>query len=455
MTYDADNMLAVFNANGVEGLRNANYTYDALGRRISKTVASATENDPATTTIFVLANQQVIAEYQSTGTAQPTLASRTAYGTYVDEPLILLSNLQSQICYYHSNRQYSIYDLTDTTGTVLDRIAYTPYGEHYCFTLAGAPRGGISEAGNSTLYTGRIADRESGLHYFRARYMSSQIGRFLSRDPLEFLDGTASYGFLQSLALRLTDPLGLMTIPTADMTPFEFSDPSDYSPISISIDGGATINSPTSDSLTWGDFTGAVPIGSPFGAETSAQIFVGRPQAMISGCKALKPSDCENEFRLDKPVSFDGTAGGPTSKKVTKTQCGKCSDCFRCQVDVSVTVRAIFNKKRSWVKAQHSNNPALLEHERRHLRLEEAAACELRKKDPGPQFANSCDRASAIDLARIQWWNSFNASFNAQKNRASQLQDDYDNETQHGLDPVKQAEWEAKIDLMLKNCALK
>ena len=61
-SFDADNMLSAFAANGVASLQNATYAYDALGRRVSKTVAAANETDPPKTTIFVLANQQVLAE---------------------------------------------------------------------------------------------------------------------------------------------------------------------------------------------------------------------------------------------------------------------------------------------------------------------------------------------------------------------------------------------------------
>ena len=158
----------------------------------------------------MLANQQVITEYQSTGTQQPTLASRTAYGTYIDEPLILLSALTSQTAYYHANRQYSIYNLTDATGTVLDRIAYTPYGEQYCFTPAGAPRSRLSEAGNTTLYTGRSADTEAGLHYFRARQYFAPIGLFTSRDPKLYPNGYGTYcGHFASGSL---DPTGTIKI---------------------------------------------------------------------------------------------------------------------------------------------------------------------------------------------------------------------------------------------------
>ena len=42
-------------------------------------------------------------------------------------------------------------------------------------------------------YTGRREDLETGLLFFRARFYSAQLGRFISRDPLGFVDGMSLY----------------------------------------------------------------------------------------------------------------------------------------------------------------------------------------------------------------------------------------------------------------------
>lgn len=112
LAYDADNMLNQFGANNAPNLKDATYHYDALGRRVSKSVITpASGNNPAstTTTTFVLAGQQVICEYTSVDGTAAALSTRTTYGTYIDEPLVLLSNLNNQpsTLYYHQNRQYS------------------------------------------------------------------------------------------------------------------------------------------------------------------------------------------------------------------------------------------------------------------------------------------------------------------------------------------------------------
>jgi RHS repeat-associated protein len=56
-------------------------------------------------------------------------------------------------------------------------------------------------------YTGRRYDSETGLWYFRARYFDAELGRFISRDPLEYVDGMSMYqGYFASWGV---DPFGL------------------------------------------------------------------------------------------------------------------------------------------------------------------------------------------------------------------------------------------------------
>ncbi len=192
MTYDADNMLSAFNANNVTGLKDATYQYDALGRRVAKTVA---ETGGDVTKVYVLASQQVVAEYISLAAQPLALARAYIYGTYIDEPLALLSSLNSGLSttYFHANRQFSIYALTDSTGSIVEFYAYSPHGAHRCFDPMGADQGTTPQRGHVTLFTGRTVDVESQLNYFRERYLDIKVGRFTSRDPLKYPDGPNAY----------------------------------------------------------------------------------------------------------------------------------------------------------------------------------------------------------------------------------------------------------------------
>ena len=63
-------------------------------------------------------------------------------------------------------------------------------------------------------YTGRREDLETGLLYFRARYCHARLGRFISRDPLGYVDGMSLYR--SYFVPNGVDPSGLDTVPTGE-----------------------------------------------------------------------------------------------------------------------------------------------------------------------------------------------------------------------------------------------
>ena len=213
--WDFDNRLASAtvgaNSDGIEGTHS--YTYDALGRRVTKTVNDAQANNGAgqtTTTLYVCAGQQVLCEYSVPTTGPPAANApdqRFVYGEYVDEPILKdgLTNGTTGVVYYSRNQQYSITSLTNAAGSVIERYAYTAYGQTKIFRGSGVPLA-ASARQNEYTYTGRRADRETGLMYFRARMYDAQLGRFASRDPLGFVDGLSLYrGYFVP---NKTDPMG-------------------------------------------------------------------------------------------------------------------------------------------------------------------------------------------------------------------------------------------------------
>ncbi len=98
--------------------------------------------------------------------------------------------LSASVLFSHSD-QFNVRGLTNLSGNIVELYSYTPYGKQTILTATGTE---INESAynNCYGYTGRYLDEETGLWYFRARYFDNELGRFISRDPLGFVDGLLS-----------------------------------------------------------------------------------------------------------------------------------------------------------------------------------------------------------------------------------------------------------------------
>jgi len=94
--------------------------------------------------------------------------------------------------------------LTDENGNVVARYNYGPWGET---DIVHDDDG--SGVANPIRYTGREMD-ETGLYYYRARYYSPEMGRFISEDPIGFGGGDVNfYSYVGNRPVNVNDPLGL------------------------------------------------------------------------------------------------------------------------------------------------------------------------------------------------------------------------------------------------------
>ena len=208
-SYDSENRLISYTLSpaGGEGQGEGACTYDPFGRRTSKTVNGVT-------TKFLYDGDQIIAEYDSSD----TMTAKYVYGAGIDEMIEKIGTVPGgglSHFFYHYDGLGSVTNLTDSTGTVAESYSYDAFGK---------PATTFS-IGNRYMFTGREYDAETGLYYYRARYYSPEIGRFLQVDPVGYSAGMNLYTYCSNNPLNFIDPMGLCkegnkgNFPGGDMNP--------------------------------------------------------------------------------------------------------------------------------------------------------------------------------------------------------------------------------------------
>ncbi len=92
----------------------------------------------------------------------------------------------------------STVELTDGSGNSLAQYTYEPFGNTT----------GTGTSSNPYQYTGHVND-DDGLYFYRNRYYSPTLQRFVSEDPIEFAGGFNVYAYVTDDPIRFNDPLGL------------------------------------------------------------------------------------------------------------------------------------------------------------------------------------------------------------------------------------------------------
>ncbi len=215
--WDQDNMLqsctvAATATVGQEGTHG--YAYDAIGRRVSKTVDEG--GGTFSTTVFSeltlpipplgTVGGQTLCEYAA-GASSTQPERSYAFASYCDEPLFADDGTLKH--FYHRDGRYSVVALTDAAGAAAERYGYDAYGERLVVDAAGAALA-ASAVGNGWGFTGRRHDSATRLQYFRARHYGADLGRFTARDEAsKLLINISLYDYADQGVLSETDPSGL------------------------------------------------------------------------------------------------------------------------------------------------------------------------------------------------------------------------------------------------------
>ena len=232
-TYDAWNRLVQVEDNGPGTSSSsssgetavviAKYEYDGLDRRIKKHVDSQSPDNPDGIDkyehYFYLGVQLIETRETGTETAEPEdLQAQYQYvwsPRYIDAPVLRDENTdEDNLCddarlYYLTDANMNVTSLVDTSGDAIERYLYDPYGRLTIYNADCTATRSSSSYTNPTLYTGRELDPETGLCYYRARYYSAELGRFLGRDPIGIAGGVNLCGYVANRPSSATDPFGL------------------------------------------------------------------------------------------------------------------------------------------------------------------------------------------------------------------------------------------------------
>jgi RHS repeat-associated protein len=167
----------------------ASYVYDALGRRMERNVVGG-----AGIHSYIHDNEDILRV--GAGSATDLVRELYLHGPGLDEPLESLDGAAT-VSSYHADAIGSIVRTTnDIGGAALAR-------QHDAF---GSPELGAASAGYA--YTGREWDQEAALYYYRARYYDPKIGRFLSEDPVGYVEGLNLYSYVDNDPINWIDPSG-------------------------------------------------------------------------------------------------------------------------------------------------------------------------------------------------------------------------------------------------------
>jgi RHS repeat-associated protein len=191
-----------------------------------------------------------------------------------------------QRLYAQHDANYDVTALTNTSGAVLERYEYTPYGTVTVLNPDGTVLGdgtmASSQFGVPYLFQGMRYDSFTGLYETPNRDLNPATGTWLQADPAGYVDGSSLYQFVGSSPADLVDPTGLAANPPPTPPPTPKPKPKPK-PTTNTSSGGVNTNFPTLPGDVGGAATGpAAPGGSSANGGSGAPGNGANPSALPS-----------------------------------------------------------------------------------------------------------------------------------------------------------------------------
>ena len=210
-TYDVDgNMLTgimgwSYGWNGENRLISAEngdtrleFSYDYMGRRFEKKVYTAnvlTKHEK-----FVYDGYKLIQVLDALNDNAVTMTFVWhPESTGLDTPFSM--TYDGETYYYVTDGNKNVMSLIDAAGTKVAEYVYDPFGRLLSST------GSLAEI-NPFRFSSEYHDDETGLVYYNYRYYSPELGRWISRDPIEEEGGVNLYAMVGNNPVNRWDHLG-------------------------------------------------------------------------------------------------------------------------------------------------------------------------------------------------------------------------------------------------------
>ena len=175
------------------------FSYDYMGRRFEKKVYTAnvlTKHEK-----FVYDGYKLIQVLDALNDNAVTMTFVWhPESTGLDTPFSMMYD--GETYYYVTDGNKNVMSLIDAAGTKVAEYVYDPFGRPLSST------GSLAEI-NPFRFSSEYHDDETGLVYYNYRYYSPELGRWISRDPIEEEGGVNLYAMVGNEPINYWDYLGL------------------------------------------------------------------------------------------------------------------------------------------------------------------------------------------------------------------------------------------------------